>query len=93
MLPPNDSSNRDEQRCYWRIEVEHRAGNVLVVVPKADDFLGTLKNREQPPVPDCGSAFVSAKGFQVGDRFVIRVVLTKGGMLTANTVQIGIAIS
>jgi hypothetical protein len=84
--PPNDSSNQDEQRCYWRIQVELHAHNVLVVVPKADDFVGKLKNREQPRVPECGSELVTAKDVQVGDTVVIHAVVMKGGMLIANTV-------
>ena len=91
MPPPNDSSNRDEQRCYWRIEAELYARNVLVVVPKADDFVRKLENREQPRVPEWGSASVTAKDFQAGDRVVIHAVLMKDGMPVANTVQIGIA--
>jgi hypothetical protein len=91
VAPPNDSSNRDEQLCYWRIEVELHARNVLVVVPKTDDFVGKLENHEQPRFPECGNAFVTAKDLQVGDRVVIHAVLMKGGMLIANNVQIGIA--
>jgi hypothetical protein len=89
--PPNDSSNRDEQLCYWRIEVELHARNVLVVDPKTDDFVGKLESHEQPRFPECSSAFVTAKDLQVGDRVIIHAVLMKGGMLIANTVQIGVA--
>jgi hypothetical protein len=47
------------------------------MVPKADDFLGKLENREQPRVPECGRVFVTVKDFQDRDRVVIHVMLLK----------------
>lgn len=38
-----------------------------------------------------GSASATAKDLQVGDRVVIHAMAMKGGMLMANTVQIGVA--